>query len=169
MKNIQTEIASYREAVRHLWNSSFSMLDESLRFGASLELFEQIDGLIFKALVCEPLGLKINVKRGFDPIINLKVVPISSTDVPILINRSTPATGYWDDPLKAIAASDINMALINFFDWDPYKQKDLRYYRVRITDCKSQPSLIGRDALLETFYADVFLQRIDGVRLTAVP
>lgn len=157
MKNIQAEILSYREAVRHLWNSSFSALNESLRFGTSLELFEQIDGLIFDALVCEPIGLEVKPRRSFDPILNLKVVPISSTDVPILINRATPATGYWDDPLKLIAASEIDMTLINFFDWDPYRQKDLRYYRVRINDCNSQPNLIGRDALLETFYADVFL------------
>lgn len=157
MRNIKTEMASYREAVRHLWNSTFSALDESLRFGICLDLFEEIDDLIFKALVCEPLGIQLNARASFDPIINLKVIPISPTDVPIMINRSIPASGYWDDPVKIISASDVNLALIDFFDWDAYNEKDFRYYRVRIIDCKSQPNLIGRDALIETFYANVFL------------
>ncbi len=157
MINIGTEISAYREAVRHLWNSTFSALDESLRFGICLELFEKIDDLIFKALVCEPFGIQLNARASFDPIINLKVIPISSTDVPVMINRSIPASGYWDDPVKIINASDVDLALIGFFDWDGYKVKDCAYYRVRIMDCKSQPNLIGRDALIEAFYANVFL------------
>lgn len=157
MRNIKTQIGAYREAVRHLWNSTFSTLDESLRFGRCLNLFEQVDDLVFRALVCEPLGIQLNARASFDPITNLKVVPISSTDVPIMINRSTPASGYWDDPVKVMTAPDVDLALIGFFDWDEYNQKDCRYYRVRIIDCKSQPNLIGRDALIETFYADVFL------------
>jgi hypothetical protein len=157
MRNIKTEIGAYREAVRHLWNSTFSTLDESLRFGRCLELFEQVDDLIFRALVCEPLGIQLDARASFDPINNLKVIPISPTDVPVMINRSTLASGYWDDPVKVIKASDVDLALIGFFDWDEYNQKDCRYYRVRIIDCKSQPNLIGRDALIETFYADIFL------------
>lgn len=157
MRNIKVEINAYREAVRHLWNSSFSALEEPLRFGVCLELFEQIDSLVFMALVCEPLGIQLDVRLSIDPIVNLKVVPISSTDVPVLINRSMPASGYWDDPVKMIKAADVELALIGFFDWDEYNTKDCRYYRVRIMNCKSQPNLIGRDALIETFYADVFL------------
>jgi len=157
MRNIKTEIGAYREAVRHLWNSTFSTLDESLRFGRCLELFEQVDDLIFRALVCEPLGIQLNARASFDPLNNLKVIPISPTDIPVMINRSTPASGYWDDPVKVIKTSDVDLALIGFFDWDEYNQKDCRYYRVRIIDCKSQPNLNGRDALIETFYADIFL------------
>lgn len=158
MRNIKSEIGAYREAVRHLWNSMFSTLEESLRFGICLELFEQIDDLIFTALVCEPLGIRLNVKASFDPIINLKVIPISLVaEVNVMVNRSIPASGYWDDPIKVMSASDADLAYIGFFDWDGYNVKDCAYYRVRIIDCKSQPNLIGRDALIETFCADVFL------------
>lgn len=162
MRNVKAEIALYREAVRHLWNSSFSKVDEPLRFGVCLELFEQIDELIFSALVCEPLGVKLNQRASFDPIINFKVIPISSVDVPVLINRSIPASGYWDYSVKSINASDVDLELICFFDWDAYGDKDFRYYRVRIVNCKSQPDLNGRDALIETFYADVFLAMKGG-------
>jgi hypothetical protein len=157
MKSIKTELGQYREAVRHLWNSSFSMLDESLRFGPGLDLFERIDNLIFSALVCGPLGFELNARASFDPITNLKVVPINNGDVAVMVNRSSPASGYWDDPVTVLSALEVDLALIGFFDWDEYGTKDCRYYRVRIMDCKSHPTLIGRDALIETFYADVFL------------
>ncbi|MFZ6675435.1 hypothetical protein [Undibacterium sp. Xuan67W] len=158
MRNIKTEVASYREAVRHLWNSAFSSLDEPLRFGVCLELFEEIDDLIFRALVCEPLGIEFEKKATNEPFTDFKVVPISLlTEVPVMINRSVPACGYWDDPIKTIRLSDVDFALIGFFDWDGYNVKDCAYYRVRIIDCKSQPNLAGRDALIETLNANVFL------------
>lgn len=156
MKNINSEINAYREATRHLWNSTFSSLEESLRFGASLDLFQEIDDLLFRALVCEPLKIKYNAWASFDPIAGLKVVPRGSSDVPIMINRSIPAAGYWDDPVKTIQATDVHLALIGFFDWDEYTVKDCCYYRVRIIQCNSNVHLVGRDALIETFYADVF-------------
>ncbi|MFI3155633.1 MAG: hypothetical protein QX199_05705 [Methylococcaceae bacterium] len=160
MRNIKTEISVYREAIRHLWNSTFSILDESLRFGVCLELFEEIDTLIFRALVCEPLGIEFKGKATNDPIINFKVIPISLlTEVNVLINRSIPASGYWDYPIKVLNVSDVDLALIGFFDWDQYNQKDCYYYRVRIIECKSQPDLIGRDALIETINANVFLSK----------
>jgi hypothetical protein len=158
MKNIKPEMAAYREAMRHLWNSAFAKLEDSLRFGASLDLFEQVDDLIFKALVCEPLGFELEARTKFDPIINLKVIPANAC-VPIMVNRMIPASGYWDYPITALNVLEIDFAFIAFFDWDAYNEKDLRYYRVRILDCKSQTDLIGRDALIETFYADVFLRR----------
>jgi hypothetical protein len=157
MRTIKSEMAAYREAVRHLWNSAFSTLDDSLRFGVCLELFEEADDLIFKALVCEPLGIEFAPRASFEPIFDLKVVPISSTEVPVMVNSSLPASGYWDHPVKAIKASDVDLAFIEFFDWDAYGSKDMRYYRVRIVNSLSEPDLIGRDALIETFYVDVFI------------
>jgi hypothetical protein len=157
MKNIKPEMAAYREAMRHLWNSTFSKLDDSLRFGTCLDLFEQIDDLVFRALVCEPLGIELEARASFDPIVSLKVIPASTTDVPIMINRMVPASGYWDYPIKTITASDVDLVFIGFFDWDAYESKDMRYYRVRIVNSISEPDLVGRDALIETFYADVFV------------
>lgn len=157
MKNIKSEMAAYREAVRHLWNSTFLPLDDSLRYGTCLELFEQIDRLMFTALICKPLGIELKSRTSSEPIAYLRVVPISATDVPVLINRSIPASGYWDDPIKTINTSDVDFAFISFFDWDGYNQKDMHYYRVRIINCKSEPSLNGKDALIETLNAQVFL------------
>jgi hypothetical protein len=159
MRNIKYEITLYREAVRHLWNSSYAMLEDSLRYGICLEIFLEIDYLIFRSLVCEPLGLVLKARSSFDPIKNLKVIPNNiHSDAIFKINRTVPASGYWDYPVKILNVSDIDCAFICFFDWDEYNVKDCAYYRVRIIDCQSNPDLIGRDALLETSYAEVFLE-----------
>lgn len=159
MENINKKIHAYREATRHLWNATFSSLEESERFGTGLDLFQQIDSLLFSALVSNPLELKHAARSSLEPFAELKVVPRSLSDIPILINRSTPATGYWDDPLKNIHSGAAKFALIGFFDWDEYSVKDCQYYRVRITHCDSNSTLVGRDALIETFYADVFFSK----------
>jgi hypothetical protein len=156
MKTIETEIAIYREAVRHLWNTSFAKLDENLRFGICAEWFEEIERLLFRSIVCEPLNVNFSGKFG-NPIAQLTVASEISKDIPILVNRSTPSTGYWDAPVKSILSTDATFVFICFFDWDDYFQKDLRYYRVRISKCDTFPDLIGRDALIETCYAEVFL------------
>ena len=157
MRNINSEIATYREAIRHLWNSSFSRLGEALRFGVCLELYEEVDYMLFKALVCVPLGYEFKKKASNDPINDFKVIPTNPlTDVNVMINRSIPSSGYWDDPIKVLSASDVDFSLIGFFDWDEYKQKDCYYYRVRITNCTSHPHLAGKDALVEAYNMDIF-------------
>jgi hypothetical protein len=156
MKKIETEIAIYREAVRHLWNTAFAKLDDPLRFGVCAEWFEQIETLLFRSIVCEPLNINFSGKFG-DPIAQLRVTSEISGDIPVLVNRGVPSTGYWDAPVKSVMSADSTFAFIGFFDWDEYAQKDLRYYRVRFMRCDTFPELIGRDALIETCYADVFL------------
>lgn len=158
MKNISKEISTYREAIRHLWNSAFLPIEETLRFGPCLELFDEIDVLLLKALVGEPLNIEIARRSNLDPLEDVRVV-LTSPSVPTLINRTIPASGYWDDPVKFFESSDVELAMIGFFDWDGDNVKDCAYYRVRILSCKSHPSLIGKDALVEAVYVTVFLAK----------
>lgn len=161
MKNIKRQMNTYRDAIRHLWNSVFSNFNDDLRYGACLELFEEIDCLLFKALICEPFDIKHDTKfRTNTPIDRLKVKPCNGESFPVVVNRNKPASGYWDYPVKSMKAADVDLTFISFFDWDSYGQMDCRYYRVRIADCKNHADLIGRDALIETFYADVFLETV---------
>lgn len=158
MKNIKHYINTYRDAIRHLWNSTFSAFNNNLRHGMCLELFQEIDHLLFKALVCEPLGIKLATRHEPNqPVDGLKVKSSYRESFHVMINRDKPATGYWDYPVNLINTDDMDLIFISFFDWDPYDQMDCRYYRVRIADSKTNADLIGRDALVETFYGDVFL------------
>jgi hypothetical protein len=157
MKNVTAVIREYAEARRHLWNTSFSRMNDPLKFGAALEIYEDIDALLFKALVCEQSGLRCGTWSPGEPVPGLLVRPHTFTEVPILINRSVPASGYWDHPIKYVLPHEVELKYIGFFDWDEYTYMDCRYYRVRISTSLSLPELAGRDALVETSYADVVL------------
>lgn len=158
MKNIKCQMATYRESVRHLWNFAFSSFEDNLRYGVCLDLFDEIEILLFKSLVCEPLGIKIDIKTMSEPINCLKIKPHSDTCIHAMINRTKPASGYWDYPVTSVAASDVDLVFMSFFDWEPYGQKDFRYYRARISNSKENIDLIGRDVLIETFSADVWME-----------
>lgn len=53
--------------------------------------------------------------------------------------------------------TDVGLVLTGFFNWNAYESKDMRYYKVKIMNSISEPDIVGRDALIETFYADVFI------------
>lgn len=154
VKNINREISAYREAIRHLWNTAFLSLEEAVRLGPSLENYEEIERLLFDALVCNPNGFDLKTRKASDPINQIRLKPISP-DVPVLINRCKPASGYWDDPKKHMDQG-VELAMIEFFDWDGYQTKNCSYYRFRILDWPKAPDLIGRDGLVEVLYVDAF-------------
>ena len=156
MRNITSEMRNYREAVKNLWNSSFSFLNESFRYGASLDLFEQIDELLFQALVCVPHGITVGPRASNAPIPSISISPIAASSCAVMINRASPAIGYWDDSRKLLCFPDVGLALIGIFDWDGYNYKECQYYRVRIVSCQSDKDLEGRDAILETDLVNVF-------------
>lgn len=159
MKNITSEMNHYKDAIRHLWNSAFRPIDEPLYYGECLEIFSEIHALTFQALVCAPNGIDPPKLFTVDPIPSLRVVPTTDLSIPIMINRTFPASGYWDDPVDRVNAADLHLVFMCYFDWDEYSSMDCRYYRVRILDSKSYPDLIGRDALVESFMANVFLDK----------
>jgi hypothetical protein len=153
MKATKKQVIAFREALRHLWNGSFLPLKEDLRFGTCQEYFEQIERLLFAALVVETLGLKFDVNEfGKVPVSGLRMRP-NSDGAPALINRCSPASGYWDHPVRSLSKKT-ELAFLSFFDWDEYRVRDCAYYRAQILSCPEHPDLIGREVLIEFLYLD---------------
>ncbi len=158
MRDITDIIDNYRECVRHLWNKFF-YIDGNLSAytDQTLDSYELIVKELFQALVLE------KVQRTFpaetllsEPIKFIRIVP-RSDEVPVMINRSADrGSGYWDDPVKRVKQSEIDLRLIGFFDWDSYGYIDLRYFRSRIVSFTTNPHLVGRDTLLEVGHARVY-------------
>lgn len=149
-------VASYREAARHLWNAF-------LREGADWDRhddFRLVCGQLFTMIVLTPIG-RGDVEPGKawervdTPVPFLRVIPKSEHGVPILINRTHPASGYWDDPVKAVKPGEVDLRFAGFFDWDALGWRDFEFYRVVIAECQSQPDLRGRLALIAPQYVDV--------------
>jgi hypothetical protein len=52
----------------------------------------------------------------------------------------------------------MDLSLIGFFDGDSLANIDLRYLRVRIDDAPGYPTIIGREALVDSSHAKVLLR-----------
>ena len=100
-------------------------------------------------------------------------IPNSEHGVPISINRTHPASGYWDNPVKVVKPGDADLRFAGFFDWDELGWKDFEFCRVVIAGFPSQPHLVGRLALIAPQYVEVmfvpalsespFVERMDSM------
>jgi len=155
MKDVTTIMERYRECVRHIWNTY-------LRTGNStpddkVNRFDRIKELLFSEIVLRELG-KPNYRREDcqQELTFLRVVPVCE-GVPIMVNRpSSDGNKYWDDPVDN-AGPDADLRFIDFFDWDQLGFMNLQFYHVKIFHFPKFPHLVGREALLDTQYARVFL------------
>ncbi|MBI5850619.1 MAG: hypothetical protein HZB39_06200 [Planctomycetes bacterium] len=149
MQDITEAVSSFREAARHLWNTTFypgADWDARDRFSlVCVALFDAVVGAPFRLgsakrpEMCEPDPA---------PMQAIQVIPGSKSGVPIMINRSTPRCGYWDDPVDRVCPSEVRLEFVNFFDFGELGRRDFRYVEVFICDFPSQPHLVGRRALM---------------------
>jgi hypothetical protein len=163
--------SSYRECVRHLWNTHVldALKTSSDKWGLRDE-FNSVCSTLFSALVVEPLGLPRATdfrellartrelsKRGVPW---LHVVPQTTPfGVPIMINRDqVESDGYWDHPVRHVSPSDVTLSFVSWFDFDELAFRDFRYYRVRITSA-ARDEIVGRAALIECEHTSVFFDQ----------
>jgi hypothetical protein len=159
-EDISDAVATFREAARHLWNTAFypnADWDDRDRFSV-------VCVTLFDAIVAAPFGiggarLPQMCEPDPAPIQALQVIPRTEPGIPIMINRSTLRSGYWDDPVDRVGPSDVRLEFVNFFDFDELDRRDFTYVEVFIRDFPLQPQLIGRRALVE--FADVIVKAID--------
>jgi len=140
----------YREAVRHLWNSSFRRQAEAEQDWDLSDRFDDVAALLFQALVLRPLDRDdVEVLPDYRgereplPFLVLQVEPRSE----IMVNRSQDS-GYWDDPLRSVGRGELELQFSRFFDWQVLGFREFGLYRARIVGSEQHPHLVGRDALL---------------------
>ena len=164
MRNVTDLLCEYLEAKRHLWNVYFIHKVQSLRQSGPLDRYEAIDRLLFHALVLEPLNRQSVDNKGFrfgsDPFAFLKVVPSKGIDklTVMVSDEITGGNRTWNHPIT-IPAKGAEFAFIEFFDWNRYSYVSYPYYMTRVMKCAEFPDYRGRDCLIETKDADVFVAR----------
>ena len=149
MTDLTARMHSYRECVRHIWNTQFvgsePRPDWDLRdqfCDAALILFQ---ALVLRGLDVDDSELLADYRSDQGPLMFLRLeVEAGST---ILVNRTGAGT-YWDDPVTRIEAGDCELRFIQFFDWSELDFRDFAFYRARIVGSSRHPHLVGRDALL---------------------
>jgi hypothetical protein len=163
MRNVTPQFAKFREAARHLWNSSFYRPAGDARGGTTWDersAFSRVATELFVAMLTGPLEatherLPPMGEAAPNALPSFRVQPSSSTGAPILINRASPRTGYWDDPVREVTPSEATMHFVQFFDWDEIGLRDFQFIETRIVSFPTQPQIVGRYALIEFGYATI--------------
>lgn len=153
MIDITYLLNEYRESARSLWNTRFLKQVSSIESWDIYDEFDDICTQLFSSLVLRPIGRldykKVpTYKRSSAPLLFLKVIPVVDTSIPINIARERTYTGYWDYPLECVKSDEVDMRLIDLFDFDLLGFRDFQYYRVQIVSSSLSQELIGRDALI---------------------
>ena len=151
-------IQDYRSALRTLWNNHFFM-NLGLRDDELGRDFEKVQPPLFSALVSKRLDP--SAKPGevmFGPA--FRVVPaLQGGPIPsIVVNRKAvgSASSDWQVEHGPFSNHEINLTLVNFFDWDVRSRRDFRYYLVKIVAFNNRPELIGCEALVDVIDTDVW-------------
>ena len=147
---------TYREAARHLRNTFFSTRDSG--DWEIVEDFEAVDRVLFEKLVLRKLP-SFNGKPTVEPLgENVFLIEPASGDMPAMISREAPASGYWDHPIDNLSRGDAVLAFQEYFDWDQHGLIDYRYLRATILRSSRYPEIEGHQALIETIYAKIVFQ-----------
>jgi len=163
MRDVTSRFAEFREAARHLWNSSFYRPSGHRRGDAAWDerdAFSRVATELFAAMVTESLGatserLPPMWEAAPDALPSFVVQPSSASGAPIMINRASPRTGFWDDPVSQVTPAEATMHFVRFFDWDELGLRDFQFIEARIASFPSQPQVVGRYALIEFGYATI--------------
>jgi hypothetical protein len=152
---LPSHIHEFREAARHLWNA-YMRLDATW---GTVEEFAKITEILFTECVLVRVGVEarpIPMDHGNDVLTEYRVFADHKGRLPLHVNRSIPASGYWDHPVAWIPPEEKQtIHPICFFDFDQAGWRRIQYYRVRIVESSSHPDLNGRDALIECGVVDL--------------
>ncbi len=166
MLDLTARMNSFRECVRHLWNTRFfPIVEDSTDRWALRDGFDDACAILFDSLVVDTLALdrSASVPRALapdrmaaaPPLPWLQVVPAGPAGVPIMINRDPVSdSGYWDHPTGRVDDTEVDLRMVRWFDFDVLGFRDFRYYLVRIHSA-SDRALVGRAALIECEYTRV--------------
>jgi hypothetical protein len=155
--DLTDRINEFREAARHLWNTHFRH-DAKNQDWDLHDAFSEVYVALFNALVRYNLpDTAPSIPHLWDPgntVLYQYRISAYSDRLPLVVNRTKPASGYWDHPTCIVDTSSVDLRLIAFFDWDNLGFKELRYFRIRIVKA-DDPDLMDRDALVETAYCRI--------------
>jgi hypothetical protein len=164
MDDVTHLFITYRECVRHLWNTYFcSVADPSQNWDLRDE-FDSIARSIFSSLVLRPLDLfdhELAPEYSADPsaLPGFRIVPAVEHGTPIFINRDLPRSGYWDHPVSRVQPDEVELDLLRFFDFDKLGCRDYRYFEVVVHASTKYSDIIGRAALIEVQHARVLFRK----------
>jgi hypothetical protein len=164
MTDVTQLFSTYRECVRHLWNTYFQPVAEPSQDWDLRDEFDTIARGIFSSLVLRAIGVfdgELAPGYSAEPsaLPGFRVVPAVEHGTPIFINRDLPRSGYWDHPVSRVRPEEVELHLLRFFDFDELGYRDFRYFEVVIHTSTKYPEIVGRAALIEVEHAKVLFDK----------
>jgi hypothetical protein len=164
MTDVTQLFSTYRECVRHLWNTYFRPVAEPSQDWDLRDEFDTIARGIFSSLVLRAIGVfdgELAPEYSAEPsaLPGFRVVPAVEHGTPIFINRDLPRSGYWDHPVSRVRPEEVELHLLRFFDFDELGYRDFRYFEVVIHASTKYPEIVGRSALIEVEHAKVLFDK----------
>jgi len=159
MQDISVKLLTYLEAKRHLWNVYFADKAIDLKACSALDDYEEIDKLLFSALVLREIGKDMDTDFifGQDSFPYLKIIPREGIDqIEIMTCSIENDRKIWSNPWMLNIAHDCQFDFIEYFEWYRYGFVSYPYYLVKITKCDTHPELLNAEALIEISNAKVF-------------
>lgn len=144
---------AYREAARHLRNTSFSTRDSG--DWDTIEDFEIVNEVLFDRMVLRRIPPEVTPVPSEAIEMNKFLLEPSGVGMSAMISRDRPAAGSWDHPIETLMPGDAVLAFREYFDWDQHGLIDFRFYRARILESSRHPDLEGHEALIETIHAKI--------------
>ena len=131
MHDITERVAVFRETARHVWNTAFCPTDD----WNDADRFDAVYKCLFEALVLAPMGID---GVGIPALVEVDPVPIEYLHVrandagaiPIHVNRTSPSSGYWDDPVGMVEPANADLRFAGFFDFVSLDRREFRYFQV---------------------------------------
>ena len=143
MEDVTLLMQTYRECVRHIWNTYFRTVEDGDI------VFPDVEDALFSAMVMPQACVHDTIPR-------LHVVPSATPiGVPALWARMGGSIVEWKE--IRLSESNIELHFNGYFDWDDQGYRDYQYYETYIAAYPAAPELEGANLLIEVSLANVFL------------
>ena len=159
--NVTEDFQQYRLLLRHIWNSFF-WADAEIRGWDLVDKFTEVRPALNDSLLMTKLRMKFDVDESKR--FRLLVVPTArdadgNRGAPIRISETAAASVSrdWNCPPNYIYESDAVLTFIEFFDFGVCSYRDFRSLLVMIDASAKYPHLVGRQAIIDMDYAEVYI------------
>jgi hypothetical protein len=150
-KDVSESVFSFRESVRHVWNTYFQGMDDVM--GPDVQdAFSLVEDGLFQGLVVSACGVSSCVKYRMQPTPFLAVVPRAEIDaLSLQLGQADNGSFGWDAPAACPVDPGMRLEFVRFFDWNPYEQISMSLIEVHVAQFDSRPDLVGRRALVPDY------------------
>ncbi len=156
MRDITSDMMSYLEARRYLWNMHFREKVDWIADQGAHDDYMEIDRFLFLGLVLRGLGVTSYPKHfafTMSPIKEVIIQPDQDyREIPIMLEEGTEGPGGRWEKAELYASSGLELEFIEFFEWSEREFVSYPLVKGRIVKFDDHKEYIGRRALIENMY-----------------